>query len=163
MRLLRKAASDKKNSVKGFTLVEAVIASSLVTIMFGALYSCFATGYGEVRTTREQLRATQIMLKCLERVRLSTFSQVTDTTINPQSYTEYYDPRDQSSGGGGVAYNVTFTPSVPPTNSLPEGYRTNMLLITVTASWNSGSLQHTRLMQTYVARDGIQSYVSTGG
>jgi hypothetical protein len=35
-----------------------------------------------------------------------------------------------------------------------------MLLVTVTASWKTGNLQHTRSMQSYVARYGIQRYVS---
>src|SRR5215471_15564073 len=149
-------------TARGFTLVETMIASTLGAVMLSALYACFAYGFAEVRTTREDLRATQIMLKRLERVRLCTFDQVTDTSLNPQSYTESYDPRDQGTGGGGVVYNVTFTPSVPDVGTLPESYRTNMLLVTVAANWTSGSIQHSRSMQSYVAKDGMESYVQDG-
>jgi type II secretory pathway pseudopilin PulG len=155
----RKSVFARGSSDKGFTL----IASALGVIIFSALCASFAADLGKVRATREQIRATQIMLKCLERVRLSTFPQVTDTTINPQSYTEYYDPRDQAAGRGGLAYHVTLTASVPPVRSIPETYRTNLLLITVTTAWASGSAQHTRSMQTLVAREGLQTYLSTGG
>jgi hypothetical protein len=34
------------------------------------------------------------------------------------------------------------------------------VLVTVTASWNSGKIQHSRSMQSYVARYGVQRYVS---
>ena len=34
------------------------------------------------------------------------------------------------------------------------------MLVTVTAAWNSGNSLHTRSMQSYVARYGIQGYVA---
>src|SRR5215470_4112158 len=125
-----------------FTLVETMIATTVGAVMLSALYACFAYGFAEVRTSREDMRATQIMIKRLERIRLCTFDQVTDTSLNPQSYTESYDPRDQGTGGGGVAYNVTFTPSVPASGTVPDAYRTNMLLVTMGVTWTSGAIQH---------------------
>src|SRR5260370_16197917 len=110
----------------GFTLVETVMALAVGAIMLGALYNAFAFGYRTIGVTREDLRATEIMLQRLERVRLCSFSQLTDTSINPPTTTEYADPTDQPSGGGGVPYTVTFSTSVPPagissTNLRSEG------------------------------------------
>ena len=131
--------------------------------MFTALYAGFSYGLATMGVTRQDLRATEIILQRLERVRLCSFSQVTDTSINPATSTEYYDPADQSSGYGGVPYTLTFSATVPASGALPDAYRTNMLLVTVGAAWTSGNLQHSRSMQTYVAQNGIQSYVATGG
>jgi len=151
-----------QNSSAGFSLVENVVALTIVSIMLTSLYGAFASGFSTIRTSRESQRATQIMLSKLERVRLCSFDQITDTAYNPVSFTESFDPKDQAAGNGGVVYSGTFTPSVPAAGSMPESYRTNMLLVTVSVSWTNGALGHTRTMKTYAARDGIEGYVSVG-
>ena len=145
-----------------FTLVEAVVALPIGAVALVSLFACFTQGFNVIGFEREDLRATQIMLKQLERIRLSPYNQLTLTNYNPQTFTDYFDPADQSTGGGGTVYSGTLTPSVPAVGTLPESYRTNMLLITVGVSWTSAKIQHSRSMQTYVAQNGIQSYVSTG-
>jgi uncharacterized protein (TIGR02598 family) len=146
----------------GFTLIETVISLPIAAIVLIALYACFTQGFNMVQQSRENLRATQIMIKQLERIRVCSFSQLTNTVYNPQSLTDYFDPADQPTGGGGSTYTVTFTPSVPASGMVPDSYRTNMLLITVGISWTSKKLQHTNFMQTLVAKNGIESYVATG-
>ncbi|HTL58492.1 MAG TPA: hypothetical protein VL361_22585 [Candidatus Limnocylindrales bacterium] len=146
----------------GFTLIETVVSLPIAAVVLVSLYACFTQGFNVIGWEREDLRATQIMLKHLERIRLNSFDQLTNTGYNPQTLTDYFDPADQSTGGGGTVYSVTFTPSVPASGSLPESYRTDMLLVTIAVSWTSGNVPHSRSMQTYVARNGIQSFVSTG-
>jgi prepilin-type N-terminal cleavage/methylation domain-containing protein len=148
--------------VGGFTLTESVIAIAVGSLMFAGLYACFAWGFSTVRAARENLRATQIMLKHLESVRLCTFTQLTDTNYNPATFTDYYDPKDQSSGTGGAVYSGTYSATVPASGALPDSYRTNMLLVTIGVSWTSGNVQRSRSMQTYISQNGIDSYVSTG-
>jgi len=149
-------------AASGFTLIETVVSLPIAAVVLVSLYASFTQGFNLVGAEREDLRATQIMLKQLERIRLAPFYQLTSTNYNPLSFTDYFDPADQSTGGGGMVYSGTFTPSVPAVGALPESYRTNMLLITVGLSWTSANLQHSRSMQTYVARDGVQSYVANG-
>jgi len=149
-------------SESGFSLVENVVALSIVAIMLTSLYGGFASGFSTMCTTREAQRATQIMLTKLETVRLSNYNQLTDTVYNPTTFTDYFDPKNQANGGGGIVYTGTFTPSVPLAGTIPESYRTNMTLVTVSISWTSGKVQHTRSMQTYAAREGIEGYVSLG-
>ncbi len=143
-------------------LLEAVVSLPLAAITLVALYACFGYGFNLIGQSREDLRATQIMLKQCERIRVCPFDQLTNPTYNPLTFTEYFDPVDRATGGGGTAYTVTFTPSVPASGLVPESYRTNMLLITVGVTWKTGDLQHRRSMQTLVARNGIQSFVATG-
>jgi prepilin-type N-terminal cleavage/methylation domain-containing protein len=142
----------------GFTLVETIIAVALCGIMVAALYSCFGLGFSIVRGTREDLQATQILLTRMERVRLCTWSQVTDPNYNPPSSTGYFDTQTKR-----TPCTITFNAVVPPAGSLPDAYRTDMLLVTVGVTWTSGNLQHNRSMQTYVSHQGMQSFVSTGG
>ena len=164
MKISHRSCKDiARVSVRAFTLLEAIIALTVGGIVILALYAGFIYGFSTMQVTREDLRATEIILQRLERIRLCAFDQITNSTINPTSSTEYYDPSDQSSGGGGVAYTIAYNASVPVSGTLPDAYRTNMLLVDVSASWYSGKSQHSRSMQTYVAQNGIQSYVSTGG
>ena len=162
MRILQGRAKNKRTAETGFTLPEAMIGVLLAAMMIVALYGCFASGFSMLRVSREDLRATQIILQRMERIRLCTFDQVKDPKINPPVVVEYFDPVHETKGGGGIAYTVTFTNNYPPMGTVPLGYRTNMLLVTVSASWLSGKNKHSRSMQTYVARDGIEKYVSTG-
>jgi type II secretory pathway pseudopilin PulG len=151
-----------KGSAAAFTLIEAVVSMTLGAMLFTTLYGGFAWGFANVQAARESLRATQILVKRVESIRLCNFAQITNPTYNPSTFTDYYDPQDQASGGGGTVYRGRFTASVPPVGSVPEGYRTNVLLVTVGVTWNSGGVQHARSLQTYAAREGIESYVSTG-
>ena len=149
-----KINQNKSNrSASGFTLS---------AIMFTSLYGAFASGFATVRVNRENLRATQIMLSKLEGIRLCTFDQLTNTVYNPATFTESFDPKDDASHTGGVVYNGTYTSAMPGPGSLPNTYRTNMLLVTANLNWTSGNMQHSRTMQTYAARDGIAGYVSVG-
>ena len=150
------------HSRAGFTLVESAVALSICAIMLTSLYGSFASGFAGIRDSRESLRATQIMLSKLEGMRLGTYGQLTNTVYYPATFTESFDPKDQTTGGGGVVYNGTFTSALPGSGSLPDSYRTNMLLVTVTLNWTSGNKQHTSSMQTYAARNGIETYVAVG-
>jgi type II secretory pathway pseudopilin PulG len=151
-----------------FTLVEAVVSLAIGAFMLLALYASFAAGFAKVEVTRDDVRATQIILKRLEGIRLCTFDQVQNIVTNPPTLTDCFDPTDQAAGSGGVTYLISYDASTPSTNAMPDAYRTNMLLVTVTVSWtnsfrnsstNISKLVHRRLMQTYVARNGMQSYV----
>ncbi len=147
----------RRRRVLGFTLVETVVAISLAAIILSALYGGLGAGFSMVQVGREDLRATQIILQRMEAVRLSSYKTLQDPASYPSNFTDYYCPGGKSKG---AAYNVTYN-CAPGPASLPPSYRTNVLLVTVGASWTSGKVQHTRSMQTYVARYGIQPYVAS--
>jgi hypothetical protein len=125
--------------------------------MLPTLFTGLANAFSTVQATRENLRATQILVQRMEAVRLASYKTLQDPGAYPTNSTEYYCPSQTS--GKGTAYTLQYN-WAPGPSSLPPSYRTNMLLVTVTASWKTGNLQHTRSMQSYVARYGIQRYVS---
>ena len=153
------AATAQRASVRAFTLIETIVATLLAAIMLPTLYAGVASGFSIVQVTRENLRATQILLQRMEAVRLASYKALQDPTAWPTNATDYYSPCGQTNGSGGAAYTVSYNWTTG-LGSLPPSYRSNMLLVTVTASWNSGNLQRSRSMQSYVARYGIQRYVS---
>jgi hypothetical protein len=126
-------------------------------MVIGALYTGFGSGFSILRTTREDLRATQILINRMERVRVCTWSRLTDPLVNPPVSTEYFDSANQR-----MPYTVTYRATLPAVGSMPEAYRADMMLINVDVTWTSGRTPHRRSMQTHVARYGMQSYISMG-
>jgi len=163
MKINQNSNQDKiTRSSSGFTLVESAVALAISAIMFTSLYGAFASGFATVRVSREGLRATQIMLSKVESVRVGTFDQLTNPAYYPRTFTETFDPKDEAIHEGGAVYSGTFKTAVPAAGSLPESYRTNMLLVTVSVTWTSGKMQHSRSTQCYAAREGMSGYVSLG-
>src|SRR2546425_4746791 len=102
---------DSRGSQSAFTITEVLVAVTVVAMVVVSLYTAFAAGFANVKWAREDLRATQIMLKRLETVRLYTWTQIQNNTYFPtNSYTEYYDPAGLTNGsGGGVPYAVAIS------------------------------------------------------
>jgi len=151
-----------RNSISGFTLAETLVAVFVSGFMLTALYACLASGFSIVTVTREDLRATQIILQRMEAMRVSDYTQLTNSAKYPTNTTVYFDEENQASGKGGTAYTVTFNARPLPSPKPQSQFYTNMLEVTVEARWMSGKVQRSRSMQTYVARQGIQQYVSGG-
>jgi type II secretory pathway pseudopilin PulG len=143
-----------RSGTAAFTIVEVVVAVLLVGMLSLSLYAGFSQGFTTIQTARENLRATQILLKRMETIRLYTWTQVLDTNnyLFP-TFTEYYDEAASS----GTVFAGTVQATIP---DMATAYQTNMRTITVTVTWtNSGTLVRTREMQTRVARYGMQNYI----
>ena len=149
----------RRASVSGFSLMEMVVSILMAGIMLPVLFIGLAFAFSGMQATRENCRVTQILVQRMEAIRLAPYNTLQNPTAYPTNSTEYYSPSGQPSGKGGAAYTVTYNWASAP-STLPPSYRTNMMLVTVSAAWKSGSVQHTRSMQSYVAKYGIQRYVS---
>ncbi len=152
-------ATSTRALASGFTLVETVVATFVAAIVLVTFYGSLATGFALIRVTQENLRATQIIAQRMETIRLSAYKTLQDPTKYPATATEYYSESGKTNGSPGAAYTVTST-CAPGPASLPPSYRTNVLQITVGATWKSGNVQRSRSMQTSVTKYGIQRYVS---
>lgn len=146
----------------GYTFVEVLVAFAILGFVGVSLYGAFAAGFCVIQSTRENLRATQIMMQKMEAVRLFTWSQITNTTTYlVPSFSEPYDPLSGPLNSG-VRYSGHVTAS-GYTGDLPDAYRDNMRTITVTVCWTNYNgtqpIVHLREMQTRVARYGMQNYI----
>jgi hypothetical protein len=146
----------------GYTFIEVLAAAALLGFVATSLYGAFSAGFFMIQSTRENLRATQIMVQKLEAIRLFTWSQVGDTTNYLKStFTEVYDPLGATNSCAGAKYTGYVLTSTP--TDLPPAYQTNMLTITVGVCWTNYNgakpIVHRREMQTRVARNGMQNYI----
>ncbi len=143
---------------RAHTLVEVVVAVFILAVISMAFYAGLGSGFSASLSSREDLRATQIMAQQLEAVRLCTWSQLTNYTFQ-----QVYDPLATNSQLAGARYTGQVV--IGSANSIPSSasYAPDMCLVTVTLSWTNFSgkkvVPHTRQMQTQVARYGLQAYV----
>jgi hypothetical protein len=145
-----------KRSQSAGTLVEVIVATSILSIMGGGIISSINYGIFMMRLARENARATQIMLEKVESIRLYNWTEVTTPNYVPATFTDVYDPQG-APGQQGAVYNGTMSVDACP---LSTSYSGDMRQFTVTLQWNTaGRINHNRSLVTYVAKDGIQNYV----
>ena len=141
-----------------YTLIEVVLALAVISIVGVTLYNGILISFDATRSERENLRATQILLRRMEGIRLFNWDQIDDPALNPPVFSERFLPGSPGVAASGIFYTgkvdvtaVAFQPAAT--------YSTNMKKVTVTLTWSSGRALQTRSAFTYVARDGVQNYV----
>lgn len=145
-----------------YTLAEVTVGVLVVGILFVSLYAGFSYGFAAMQSTRENLRATQILVQRMEGLRLYTWSQVLNTNsyLKPL-FIEYYDPRGTTNQTAGARYTGFVSATIPA--DLPPAYQTNVRDVMVTVYWTNyhGGMNatHSRVMATRVSRNGMQNYV----
>lgn len=149
-----RVATRGQGRALAFTLMEVVVAVLVLSTISTAFYLGLSTCFSVVKTSREDVRATQIMMQKLEAVRLCTWSELTNF-----SFKEPYDPTSGTNGSG-VYFFGTVTKGAVALPSITS-YSNNMCAVTVNLVWtNTGkSKVFSRQMQTYYARYGLQSYI----
>ena len=144
---------------RGFTLVEVVFAVAITAVMFVALYLGIAFGFRVSRSERENLRATQIIMERMEGIRLFRFDQLSDTTLNPTTFTRTYYPQASGAQSQGITYNGTVTVNTNITLDPSATYSSVMKKITVQLNWVSEGVPRSRSISTYASQNGIQNYI----
>jgi hypothetical protein len=136
--------------------VEVLVAVLILTTISMAFYIGLSQCFSVVKTSREEVRATQIMAQKLEGIRLCTWSELTNFTFK-----EPYDPTGVTNSSSGVYYYGTV--QLSPATAIPNtvSYLNNMYLVSVNLTWtnNNGAGVFNRQMQTHYARYGLQSYI----
>ncbi len=136
-----------------FSLVETAIGFAITGILMVSLFAGFSSGFAIIKSSRENARATQVLLEKMEQLRLTTFD---DLTNMPTTFTApFYTTGTNSTDSGG--FNYTGAVSVA---SLAGGvdYNGNLKQITVAVNWSVDSLSHSRSISSYVSRNGLYTY-----
>ena len=141
-----------------FALAEALFAVAMAGIMVISLYAGISNSIFSIRLARENLRATEVMLEKMEVIRLLTWDQITSSNILPSTFTAPYYPNGTTNGStNAVSYSGSISIGDLPATKV---YSPDVKAITVNVSWKTGGLNRSRQLTTYVARYGIQDYVS---
>ena len=144
-------------SQRGHTLVEVMVAASLLGFMIVSLFAGFSTGFAVLRIARENLRATQILEERMEVLRLIKWDDVNTLGFIPTNFiAPFYPPDSTNATAIGIAYTGTVSVINAP---IPESYANNLRAIQINLTWTSGNITRTRQMTSYVSRYGLQNYV----
>ena len=157
-----------RGSQLGFSLIEVAVATAVILISFAGVFGVMTMGLSISQASRENLRATQIMLDKMEGVRLYSWQQLNDPTILVPGFTNWFYETNNiglstATGNGTLYTGIVSVASWPYTN---VSYSSSMAQVTVTVNWtsagsgwNSPTKSHTRSMTTYVSEQGLQNYI----
>jgi len=148
--------SYKPNLQAATTIVEVVAAVTILAISAAGLMGALANGFFSVQLTRENQRATQILIERTEMARLYNWDQVTAPDFILTNFVASYDP--SSGNGGGVSYTGTVAVSSLQFSPAPN-YATNMRQLTITLDWATKGIHRQRSITTLLSRDGLQPYL----
>lgn len=142
---------------RAFSLIEVLVGSALGAIAFVYLYVGFSNGFGVIKLSRENLRATQIMQDRMETLRLYRWDQINSNGFIPTNFTApFYALSNNADHTEGLIYHGRLTITNAPVS---ESYSNDLRLVTVQLVWTNGSVARRREMKTFVSRYGIQNYV----
>jgi type II secretory pathway pseudopilin PulG len=152
--------TGKSRASEAFTLVEIMVAVGVLGVTMLAFFAGLGFGLGVVNTSRQDLRATQILTQKTEALRLLTWNQLHSLPVNFQDY-------DYSSGTSNSPPSVTYygTISVGSASCIPSSvsYYSNIDLVTISLVWTNSVganyITHSRSMQTLVAYYGLVNYI----
>jgi prepilin-type N-terminal cleavage/methylation domain-containing protein len=135
-----------------FTMIEVMISMAIVGVLIVALYSALASAVPMVRSCQENERVTQILSEKLDVIRLYNWVQMTNKFVQT-NFVVGIDPLLTNST---PYYTGRISIVQAP---ISEVYRSNLLQVTVTVDWVSGSRPQSQSMVTYVAKYGLQTYI----
>jgi len=149
--------TDLNNGLRsGHTLIEVMVAISVIGFMIVSLYAGFSSGFAVLRVARENLRATQVLAERMEVIRLVRWDDVQPGFI-PTSFTAPFYANDlTNSAAGQFSYTGTVVVADAP---ISESYSNHLKMIQIKLSWVSGNITRTREMSTFVSKYGLQNYV----
>ena len=140
--------------IRAFTILEVVCAMVLLAMLVTAVYGAISSGMTTVRMSRENLRATQILLEKMEALRLYNWDQLNGGYLAPK-FVVNYDVTATNNSSGVLYYG---TVEILPAN-VGTTYEDEMRLVTVRLDWTTGKIARHRELTTYVCRSGLQNYV----
>ena len=150
----------------GFTIPEGLFGMAIMGVIFITLYTGMTTGFDSIRRSRENLRATQILMERFETIRLYTWEQINTPGYIPTNFVAHFEPaytRSSSTNAStnavaasGIQYAGTVTVA---SSGISEPYSNDLRKITVELAWSSNGRPCRRSYSSFIARYGLQNYV----
>jgi prepilin-type N-terminal cleavage/methylation domain-containing protein len=140
-----------------FTLVEVMVAIALTVVLGTALYMGIGVAFSQLRLSRENLRATQILEGKMEIVRQYNWDQAANFSgFIPTSFTESFFANNPTNTSANFIYTGQVSVKTAP---ISESYSNDLKMITIKLTWKSGGITHKRQATTFVSQFGMQRYV----
>ena len=146
-------------------MIEVIVSLGLISVVLTSLYAGITVSFFTVDASRQDLRATQIMLERMEGIRLFNWNQLAYSNMIPTTFTNYYYPLASGNESKGITYVGTMTVTNATLNPSAT-YQTNMRAIIVEVFWTNyhgygltKKVVSRRSMTTYSTDSGMQNYI----
>ncbi len=165
MKLTQLKNANAKQSQTAFTMLEILIAVAIMVVTFVSLYLTLSGGFAIIQTTREDLRATQVLQEKMETIRLYTWDQVTNVGFVPTNFTAPFYAANLTNANGSAGYSglsgLTYTGSVAigMSSVTNASYSNDLRQVSISLSWVSGNRVRTRTVSTLISHYGLQNYI----
>jgi Tfp pilus assembly protein PilV len=160
MKTTRHTQSQVRRSQLAFTMIELLVSVCIVLTIFVTIFGCMTMGFTITQMSRENLRATQIMLDKMEGVRLYKWDDLNNPAFLQSGFSNWFFETNNigfaNASGNGVQYTGQVLVATTP---LTTSYSNTIRQVTVTVNWNSRNIDHRRSMTTYVSQMGQQNYI----
>lgn len=148
----------------GHTLAQALAAITVLGLAVIAFSGAFATAYCVIHSSREQLRASQIVMERAESLRLFNWSQVSAARKHVQPLFVQSDaPSDVTEDSGGVQYVGYLTGAASLAGGSAKDAHAHMRNVTLALSSTTcngdQAAVRTSQVQIRLARNGAPKYV----
>ncbi len=148
---------------EGFTLPEVLVSILLITVVIVSLYAGITQGFVISDVTRDNMRATQIMVNTMEVIRLYSWDQINSNGFVPTNFMVNLYPTNMIKGTQAAdLINANRKAEVQiriKTPSIGTAYATNMKRIDIQVNWTNQNVPRSRTMSSFIAREGMQHYV----
>jgi type II secretory pathway pseudopilin PulG len=152
--------SPPGSGATGFTFVETMVAMAVAGVMIAALLGGLTWSTMLIRISRENLRASQILVEKMEVVRLLSWDQLTASNVIPGSFTApYYATGLSNSVVSGPTFYGSISIAPPRQSPLQAAYTNDMRVISVQITWTNQGMAYSKQLSSYVSRYGIQNYL----
>jgi Tfp pilus assembly protein PilV len=151
---------------RGFTIVEVMVAASVMVLAISSSIIVLQQGVRAIDTARYTTLAGQILQSQMEKLRLLTWTQLTNTTYGP-SATAYAKFTPDITAIATAQINRFFVGSdvgkcAQSIVAAPAPYDSTMKKITLTANWRGlDGRPHSLSYITYYGQNGISDFFYT--
>src|SRR5436190_4852875 len=122
---------SSRRSKSGFTIVEVMVAASVLVLCISSSLVVLQRGFVAIDNARYTTLAGQILQSQMEKLRMLTWAQLTNTTTGPVAFNTF--TADISSSTSGMLSQ--FTSLTQTIANSPSPFDTTMKDITLTATW----------------------------
>jgi type II secretory pathway pseudopilin PulG len=154
------AARDARRTVRGMTLMEVLIATTLLVFVIGSALSALSAGMGYMRHARMTTLANQITQSAMEQLRLANYATINSYAAQhqPVSFDDIITANNFASGfTSGMTVQVAFTTvTVSGPGSLGK------TRLTITTNWSENGITFTRKTTSVFTEKGLSDYIYAG-
>jgi type II secretory pathway pseudopilin PulG len=149
-----------RSTVRGMTITEVLIASTLLAFVVAASLSALSAGLSHVRHARMTMLAGQVTQSAIEQLRLGNYTTITAYAAQsqPVSFDSVISSDHFTSGfTTNMHVSVTFSTQVASSSGV-----LGKTLVTVTTTWPENGVTFTRKATTTFSEKGMSDYIYAG-